>query len=344
MERSVNASSAPSEPPPTDGTSGSGNVGPLSILPICVSLLAVIAVAVAACVFYRRRQRERAQLLARQLRVTERRIDAVGSLWEKRESLKSKPTYYPPTDVRASASEPSVVTRHTSGGARPHYVIRAFQPRLVPLPHSSSDDNNNDKFRSRSLVNSSVCTCDYGVETCSMCKVSEEEEEEKKNAGRDCRSSDGSLAVELATVPSVGSLSAVKTPSQPVIRRTKSETAAIPPEELARGRRSLQVGSSLLAGGDTATPRRQVLEWMEKSSAQPSTVHHLPSLPPPVSLEVYAETEEYMSTVVTSTNEQEPPPNTPVSRSVVTSADSEVPHPEKALSYVSEDAQSEKWV
>ena len=347
MERSVN-SSAGSEPHSTDGSSGSNEVGPLSILPICVSLVAVVAIAVAACVFYRKRQRERAQLLARQLRVTERRIDALGSLWEKREkdAARNKQTYYPPTDVRASASEPSVVTRPVPGGARPHYVIRAFQPRLVPLPSSSSynNNNNNDKLRPRSLVNSTVCSCDYGVEICSMCKEDTEEEEAKK-IRRECATSDGSLAVELATVPSVGSLSAVKTPTQPVIRRTKSDTATTP-GKTALSRKSLQVRNSLLVGGDAAvrTPTRQVLEWMEKSSAQPSARLNTHPPPLPVSLEVYRESEEYMSTVVTSTNEQEPPPNTPVSRSVATSAESDIHGQEKALSYISEDTQSERWV
>ena len=332
------ANSTTSEPSSTEGatdsSSGGDEVGPLSILPICVSLLAVVAIAFAACVFYRKRQRERAELLARQLRVTERRIDAVGSLWEKRErDVERKSTYYPPTDVRASASEPSVVTRPVPGGGRPHYVIRAYQPRLVPLPSS----NNDDKLRARtSLVNSSACSCDYGIETCSMCK-----ESEVAGGGKHTRrdASDGSLAVELATVPSVGSFSAGKTPSehQEVIRRTKSETAATP-GEAAKTRRSLQIESSLLLAME-ATPTRNVLEWMEKSSAKIAITH---TLPPPASLEAYAETEEYMSTVVTSTNEQEPPPNTPASRSVVTSVES-VP-PEKALSYVSEDAQSERWV
>ena len=343
MERSVNSSTG-SEPSSTDGSSGSEEVGPLSILPICVSLVAVVAIAVAACVFYRKRQRERAQLLARQLRVTERRIDAVGSLWEKREkdAARNKHTYYPPTDVRASASEPSVVTRPAPGGVRPHYVVRAFQPRLVPLPSSSSYNNNNDKLRSRSLVNSSVCSCDYGVEICSMCKEGTEEAEAKK-IRRECTTSDGSLAVELATVPSVGSLSAVN-PTQPVIRRTKSDTATTP--ETALSRKSLQVRSSLLADGDGAvrTPTRQVLEWMEKSSAQPSSRLNTHPPPLPASLEVYRESEEYMSTVVTSTNEQEPHPNTPVSRSVATSAESDIHHTEKAQSYVSEDTQSERWV
>ena len=340
MESSVNSTRASEPPSTTDGSTGS-DVGPLSILPICVSLLAVVAIAVAACVFYRKRQRERAQLLARQLRVTERRIDAVGSLWEKRErrsSVRNKQTYYPPTDVRASASEPSVVT-----GPRPHYVIRAFQPRLVPLPSSSS---NHDRPRPRSLVNSSVCSCDYGVEICSMCKEGTTEDDAAKKSRRSEYASDGSLAVELGTIPSVGSLSAAdKTPSQAFIRRTKSDSATTPGEKGALARRSLQIRSSLLVvEGDTpvTTPMRHVLEWMEKSSNHPPTL--APPLPP--SLEVYTETEGYMtSTVATSTNEQEPPPNTPVSRSVVTGDESETPHTvDKALSYISEDTQSEKWV
>lgn len=291
----------------------------------------MIAVALAACVFYRKRQRERAQLLARQLRLTERRIDAVGSIWEKREKdAADKQTYYPPTDVKASASEPSLVTRTAVDGARPHYVIRSFQPRLVPL-RPVGDAGRKIRVQT-SLVNSSVCSCDYGVETCSMCSV------DAANMRRKDAASDGSLAVELDTVPS---LSSIKTQQQEVIRRTKSDTATTPGGESV-ARRSLQMDETYLVHREESTPNRNVIEWMEKSMTNRMTNHSLP--PPPPSLEpAYTETEDYMSTVATSTNEQEPPPNTPVSRSLLTESEITAPA-EKILSFISEDAQSEEWV
>ena len=336
------ANSSATQPPPTLGVTedNSADVGPLSILPIIVSLLAVVAIAIAACVFYRKRQRQRAELISRQLRMTERRIDAV---WEKRgRDVERKPTfYYPPSDVRASASEPSVVTRPGAGGTRPHYVIRAYQPRLVPLSQSKPRDK-------MSVVNSSACSCNYGVETCSNCK--EDENKTRRDA------SDGSLAVELATVPSLGTISEdPRSPQQHqrekgrqqvevvqqqevVIRRIKSDTAAVG-SEATQVRRSLQIESSTLLldkAGLMATPTQQVLEWMEKYSkpAKP--------LPPSTSLGAYQRNQDYTPTTATSTNEQEPPPNTPVSRSLVTSVES--PPPGKVLSYISEDTQSEKWV
>ena len=325
-----------------DTTDGSSNeVGPLSVLPVVISLLAVVAIAIAACVFYRNRQRQRAELLARQLRVTERRIDVAGSVWDKSRDVVQKTTlYYPPADVRASASEPSVVTRTVPGSTRPHYVIRAFQPRLVPL--SSSNKAREERM---SVVNSSVCSCDYGVEVCSMCK----EEPGEKQTCRDA--SNGSLAVELGTVPSLGSVDQAASPPQRevpqsekvVIRRSKSDTAATA-AETAPVRRSLQVESVLLMEREPQeTPTRQVLKWMERSAAaKPQTVPSQPLPPASLSLTPYPETEEYTSTIITSTNEQEPPPNTPASRSLAT--ESEVAPPEKALSYISEDTQSEKWV
>lgn len=342
MERYVNGTTTD---PASDGKSNSGDeVGPLSILPIVVSLFAVVAIAIAACVFYRKRQRERAQLLARQLRVTERRIDAVGSLRGRKEKDSGKTVYYPPTDVRASASEPSIVSRPIPG-IRPHYVIRAYQPQLVPI-HS--------KLQTRtSLINSSACSCDYVAETsfCSTCK----EKDDKKAARKD--TSAGSLAVELATVPSIGSLSAIQTPSKsgqqddPLrkqeIRRTRSDTAGVSSQNTHN--------ISILAGimnkvGEITTPSRGVLEWMEKSKTQHNIDIHTHTQPPPTtSLDTHlpssypgAEGSQYMST---TTNEQEPPPNTPVSQSIATSINEGATATDKhALSYISEDTQSEKWV
>lgn len=306
-------------------------VGPLSILPICVSLFAVVAIAIAACVFYRKRQRQREQLLARQLRVTERRIDAVGSLREKREKeVVRKPLYIPPTDVRASASEPSIVSRPIPG-IRPHYVIRAYQPR-PPI---------RAKLQS-SVVNSSACSCDYGESTfCSTCVVKERDEAAKRDA------SAGSLAVELATVPSVSSLTTLHTPSgRPAMRRTRSETAGTP-QETTRPLHSLRIGSiTSTPGRNETTPSKHILAWMEKSTQPTSTAAPTHPLPPTALNSHLAPSsprpEVYMSLTVTTASEQEPPPNTPVSQSIVTSVDGGAA--EKALSYMSEDALSEKWV
>lgn len=303
-----NSTSKPVTEPGT-GDNSDGEVGPLSILPICVSLFAVVAITIAAVVFYRKRQRQRAQLLARQLRVTERRIDVVGSIRGKREERKS--LYRPPTDVRASASEPSIVTRPISG-IRPHYVIRAcqLQPRNQPLSSA------------RSAVNSSACSCDYGESTfCSTCK-----EEDKRNAKESkIDASAGSLAVELATVPSVSSMSTIRSTT---IRKTQSETAAGVHLEGFRHISSMKSSMASIPGkDDTSTPSKHILEWMEKATT------------------AKAPTTTIEDVTMTDTSEQKPPPNTPASHSLATSASVDTGRAvEKTLSYVSESAQSEEWV
>ena len=303
------------------GANSESEVGPLSILPICVSLFAVVAVAIAAVMFYRKRQRQRAQLLARQLRVTERRIDVVGNIREKKEERKS--LYRPPTDVRASASEPSIVSRPIPG-IRPHYVIRAYQPR----PRAGA----------LSTVNTSACSCDYGESTfCSTCK-----EEDKRNAKESkVDASAGSLAVELDTVPSVSSLSTIRTASgHPTIRRTQSETAA---GESVRHTSSLKSSMASIPKEDDVTPSRQILAWMEKATTvrsnspltaaldrQPSSAASLSEVP--------------VAATTTVTSEQKPPPNTPASHSLARTSDADGGAVEKTLSYISESAQSEEWV
>lgn len=311
------------------GASSDSEVGPLSILPICVSLFAVIAVAIAAIVFYRKRQRQRAELLARQLRVTERRIDVVGNIREKKEERKS--LYLPPTDVRASASEPSIVSRPVPG-IRPHYVIRAYQPRprVGPNPPLSA-------------VNTSACSCDYGESTfCSTCR-----EEEKRNAKENkIDASAGSLAVELDTVHSVSSFSTIRTASgQPTIRRTQSETAA---GESVRHTSSLKSSMASIPKTDDTTPSRQIVAWMERATAAKS---NCPLATGTAVLDRQSSSASSLSTVPVAaatavTSEQKPPPNTPASHSLATSVsmDGTAGAVEKTLSYVSESAQSEEWV
>ena len=299
----------------TDESSTANEVGPLSILPICVTLLAVAAVAVAACVFYRKRQRQQAELLARQLRVTERRIDAVGSLREKKEKYAGRRSlYYPPSDVRASASEPSIVSRPV----RPHYVLRAYQSPLALPPIRKVQ---------RSMINPSACTCEYGVESsfCSACK-------ERDEKGNKKEASSESLAVELATVPSTSSLTTVNTPSsQPAVPRTRSDTAG-EAAETVRPLNPQNMGNT--ASNPDMTPSRHVLAWMEKSSSQPCAT---PLPLPPTSLN--SQQASLASHISITTNEQEPPPNTPVSHSNVDDGAAE-----QRLSYISDAALSEKWV
>ena len=87
--------------------SPSAFASPVSILPLVISVATLVVIAVAACAVYRKRQRRRSQELARRLRVTERRIDAIETLKARKEQALAaqRVQYYPPNDVLyASAS------------------------------------------------------------------------------------------------------------------------------------------------------------------------------------------------------------------------------------------------
>ena len=82
---------------------------PIVVLPILVAVVTLLAVAIAGCALYRKHQRKRARKLARQLKVTEMKIDAIGSLKARKEQeLAARQTveYLPSRDVvcRSTAS------------------------------------------------------------------------------------------------------------------------------------------------------------------------------------------------------------------------------------------------
>ena len=324
---------------PTAEVSTSSDVeatGPLSILPICVSLIAVVALAIAACVFYRKRQRQQAQQLARQLRLTERRIHAVGNLTVKKEKelAARRSEYYPPSDVRASASEPSVIRP-------PHYFVNAGLNAIRA------------KAVQTSIVNASACSCEYGDSTyCSACKdsVLDSHRADSKATMEERDMSAGSLAVELATVPSVSSLTAVHTASKPPeLRRTRSEFSQTSHSQ----NKTLQ---AVGYGSATSTPSREdattasIRAWMAGScSAKPSTsasrpFPHSPLYPVQPSHHPPSGPQLAMSPTNTTCTASEPEgrPNTPVSRSATSEEEGDAE--QQAMEYTSDDALSEKWV
>lgn len=327
---------------PTTEVSTSSDVeatGPLSILPICVSLIAVVALAIAACVFYRKRQRQQAQQLARQLRLTERRIHAVGNLTVKKEKelAAKRSEYYPPSDVRASASEPSVIRP-------PHYFVNANNPGL---------NATRAKAVQTSIVNASACSCEYGDSTyCSACKdsVLDSHRADSKATMEDRDMSAGSLAVELATVPSVSSLTAVHTASKPPeLRRTRSEFSQT-------SHTQNKTPQAVDYGSATSTPSREdattasIRAWMAgSSSAKPSTsasrpFPHSPLYPVQPSPCPLSGPQLAMSPADTTCTASEPEgrPNTPVSQSATSEEEGDAE--QRAMEYTSDDALSEKWV
>ena len=133
---------APTSPsqPPTDNTSFSS---PVSVLPLVISLATLVTIIIAACVIYRKRQNKRSQELARQLRVTERKIDAIGNLKAKKEqellgltSSNRKAEYNPPATAPCS----SATSLETHPAHRDSVGVKFVVPQQHTLSHRMKED------------------------------------------------------------------------------------------------------------------------------------------------------------------------------------------------------------
>ena len=227
-------------PPPTDTSFTS----PVSILPLIISLATLVTIIITACIIYRKRQNKRSQELARQLRVTERKIDAIGNLKAKKEQellglAKRKAEYIPPTTAPCSSA--TSLESHTNIG-------RELEVRFVPSTQIKEEEE---------LTNSSM---DYDLKLCeasinlnhppsssapsTYTNPQSNQEGEEVDGSSSCYTSsypdssinmaagtartakvDTSMAVECDTIPSASSLSTVigTVLSQPQMPRSQSE-------------------------------------------------------------------------------------------------------------------------
>ena len=220
--------------PPTDNTSFSS---PVSVLPLVISLATLVTIIIAACVIYRKRQNKRSQELARQLRVTERKIDAIGNLKAKKEqellgltSSNRKTEYYPPATAPCSSatSLESHANNRDSG-------VKFIVPQHT-FPHHMKED---EATCTTSSTEYELKLCEASVEAnkapsslppstytsvqshegdendgsssyyCSTCQGSVSADTVEVERRRNKVELDNSMAVECETIPTVSSLSTV---------------------------------------------------------------------------------------------------------------------------------------
>ncbi len=203
----------------TSDTSGGNQPGigldltsPITVLPFVAALAMVISTFVGGCLVYHRRQRKRTRNLVRRLKVTERRIDGVGT-----KNTKKQPSDYCPP---AGAPPCSSTTFELANGNNTHLILHDEEQSV---PNSTAEAYNEEKKTFTITVQlSDHPVADESLETkletnnetsyyCSTCKVEESE------SGLDSYLSEGtdqlnsSLAVECATIPAVSSMSTIST-------------------------------------------------------------------------------------------------------------------------------------
>ena len=137
--------------PPTDNSFSS----PATILPLVISLATLVTIIIVACILYRKRQNKRSQELARQLRVTERKIDAIGNLKAKKEQqllglANRKTEYHPP--ATAPCSSATSLESHTNVG-------RELEVRFVPSTQIKEEEE---------MTTSATEPMDYEVKLCEV--------------------------------------------------------------------------------------------------------------------------------------------------------------------------------
>ncbi len=203
---------------------------------------------VLACVLWRRRQRRRARVLARQLTATQRRIDTLKTLRRKAATSSTRTDYRPPADLQASLSSIDDVSlrRVRSARTRPgHFTLSLSQPPV----HSS------EVFKSPPSLPPPASENDTSFQ-CSTCPGGTD-----LAGGHD--PTDSSMAVECDTTrPTISPVSAVRT--------TRRGSHRPPPRQRISD-------SSAIATSNAGT-------WGSSSTLQPSTTHidhSTPTLWPP---------------------------------------------------------------
>ena len=216
-----------SEEQPTDNSFNS----PVSILPLVISLATLVTIIFAACIIYRKRQNKRSQELARQLRVTERKIDAIGNLKAKKEKellglANRKAEYNPP--ATAPCSSVTSLESHANVGKElevrfvPTYEIKEEEEMTSPsateyelklceasinTAHPTSSSVPSSYTQSNTEGEQGQGSSSYYCSTCqgSSSTVDVGQARERVDVG----GVNSSLAVECGTIPSVSSMSTV---------------------------------------------------------------------------------------------------------------------------------------
>ena len=214
-------------PPPQGPTEDSSFSSPVSVLPLGISLATLVTIIIAACVIYRKRQNKRSQDLAKQLRVTERRIDAIGNIKAKKEQEllgfgNRKTEYNPPEAAPCSSAtsqesqqsrelEVKYVVAHTlpqhtqdaeATTSPAEYQLKVCKGKVevtkAPNPSTNAQSKREDETDCSSSYYCSTCE---GSASATTVQVGHNESQQEPV--------DSSLAVECETIPSASSLSTV---------------------------------------------------------------------------------------------------------------------------------------
>ena len=255
----MDTSPSPSLPtaPPTDNSFSS----PASVLPLVISLATLVTIIIAACVIYRKRQNKRSQELARQLRVTERKIDAIGNLKAKKEQellglANRKAEYNPPATAPCSSVTSLESLRPNNREMEVKFVVPLSQ-RIKEDEATTTSTEYELKLCEASIEAAkapsssapSMYTNTQGDENdgsssyyCSTCQGSASVSTVEVGHGRKkVEIGNLSMAVECETIPSVSSLSTVigTVLSQPNhVTRSQSEHRHVTNEQRSQKRLS----------------------------------------------------------------------------------------------------------
>lgn len=217
-------------------STGTNLASPVFILPLTISLATLVAIVVAGCAIYCKRQRKRTQELTRRLRFTERRIDAIGNLKAKKEKklAAQKADYLPPISLQdvslsdsslpVSALEDRAHSVRTS--SRPHHFYptqdaQGDKEEKRGVPPNSATDSSRRRIKSvgelslasAHLVHDKPVPSSEPESDCSTCNNNHCVTHLHSVTAHSMvvEVVDSSLAVECETIPSVSSLSTVHT-------------------------------------------------------------------------------------------------------------------------------------
>ncbi len=167
---------------------------PVTVLPLVAALAIILFTLVGGCIAYHRRQRKRTQKLVKQLRVTKRRINAIGVITAKKQQALAakKSDYCPPVAVPCNTQPISPESTTDTGEKKTLTVTVQLNDNTVDLANETKLDATDVSYY------------------CSTCKLEESVSEsvlQYRAAETDPINS--SMAVECATIPAISSMSTV---------------------------------------------------------------------------------------------------------------------------------------
>ena len=263
-----NATVTPATQPGTDFAS------PVFILPVAISLAALVAIIVAACVVYRKRQRKRTEELTRRLRVTERRIDAICTL--KEQKLVARKADSLDLQCESGPSMGAAADTTSGKGARnPNFWLNRTEEETekgtaLPVSRERARETNVAVVRlGRERVHT-VTSYPSQLAYYSACKGSTAVHSQP-TAAQAQEVANSSMAVECETIPSVSSLSTIQTGINPLWFAAKNAANLWPTGGFAggeEGRPNTPVSCNTTTMEETSTTRTdeqsvgQVEKWV----------------------------------------------------------------------------------